>query len=316
MTQTVNPQIQQFLDQFNAFMLTQPKQIPVEAGRLAYEHFSIMQSGIPLRLRRVEDLTIPVSNGSTQIPVRIYTPQLGVKLPALVYYHGGGWQRGSITTHDSISRNLAVKANCIVMSVEWRLAPEHKFPIGLEDCWDAYHWFLEHGPKDYNVDPQRIAIGGDSAGGNMTAVTIQRLRNENKQLPKFQLLLYAALDLGCSMPSYKTYADGYFLSAEHVQYYVDHYLNSRSEVDDPRASPLRAKDLSGLPATHIVTAGFDPLRAEGQAYYEKLKQFGVPATYQCYESMIHAFLHMTGTVPEVNQILDEIAARLKEGLSA
>lgn len=316
MMQTVNPQIQQFLDQFNAFMLTQPKQIPVEAGRLAYEHFSIMQSGIPLRLRRVEDLTIPVSKGSAQIPIRIYTPQLGVKLPALVYYHGGGWQRGSITTHDSICRNLAVKANCIVMSVEWRLAPEHKFPIGLEDCWDAYHWFLEHGPKDYNVDSQRVAIGGDSAGGNMTAVTIQRLKNENKQLPKFQLLLYAALDLGCSMPSYTTYADGYFLSAEHVQYYVDHYLNSRSEIDDPKASPLRAKDLSGLPETHVVTAGFDPLRAEGQAYYEKLKQFGVPTTYQCYESMIHAFLHMTGTVPEVNQIIDEIAARLKEGLSA
>jgi acetyl esterase len=316
MTQKVNPQIQQFLDQFNAFMLAQPKQIPVDAGRLAYEHFSIMQSGIPLRLRRVEDLTIPVSNGSTYIPIRIYTPQVGTQLPALIYYHGGGWQRGSITTHDSICRNLAVKANCLVMSVEWRLAPEHKFPIGLEDCWDAYHWLLEHGPAEYNVDLNRIAIGGDSAGGNMTAVTIQRLKQENKQLPKFQLLLYAALDLGCSLPSYDTYADGYFLSAEHVQYYVDHYLNSREEVDDPRASPLRAKDLSGLPATHVVTAGFDPLRSEGQAYYEKLKQFGVPVTYQCYKSMIHAFLHMTGTVPEVNQIIDEIAARLKEGLNA
>jgi acetyl esterase len=312
-TSKLDPNIKKFLDSINNQPHTLSKNIDIAAGREAYLMMALTTAGWPLKLARVEDLTVPTADGSYQIPIRIYTPELNKKLPALVYYHGGGWQRGDIATHDSICRHLAKFAGCIVVSVEWRLAPEHKFPTGPNDCLAVYEWVANNGDK-YNIDVNRLAIGGDSAGGNMTAVTAQRLREINIIQPIFQLLLYPALDLSCSTWSYIDFAEGFFLTTERVKYYVNGYLSSPVDVDNPLASPGKQKDLSKLPRTHIVTAGFDPLRGEGEAYVHRLKDAGIPVTYTCYEGMVHAFLHMNHTVPAVEAALQEISGVLKDAL--
>lgn len=309
----LDPNIKKFLDSINNVSHTHSSTVSVEDGRKAYLMFGLANAGWPLTMPRVEDVLIPSAELNHQVPIRIYTPILDKKLPALVYYHGGGWQRGDIATHDSICRHLAHFGQCIVVSVQWRLAPEHKFPTGPNDCFVAYDWVVRHGSK-YNIDTTRLGIGGDSAGGNMTAITIQRLRESNIQKPIFQLLCYAALDLSCSTWSYKDYAEGFFLTTERVQYYVNGYINSSSEIENPLVSPLHQKDLSGIPKTHIITAGFDPLRGEGELYAQRLKEAGIPVTYKCYESMIHAFLHMNDSVPAVETALQELGGVLKEAL--
>lgn len=287
--------------------------LTLEQGREAYYNFSAIHAGPPLSIPRIEDLTVLSSDGTHQIPIRVYYPKVNEKLPTLIYYHGGGWQRGSIATHDSICRHFAQLAGCIVVSVEWRLAPEHKFPIGVDDCFDVYEWISKNG-EQLNIDTSRLGIGGDSAGGNMTAVTAQRLRETSLKAPLLQLLLYPALDLSCTSWSYKDFAEGYFLTTERVKYYVSHYINEPSEITNPAVSPGLQKELSGLPRTHLITAGFDPLRGEGEAYVERLKKAGIDVTYTCYEDMIHAFLHMNYTIPGVLEALKEISAVIKTEL--
>lgn len=312
-TSKLDVNIKKFLETLNNTSHTHAETVTLEEGRKAYLLFALVQGGWPLRMPRVEDLLIPSAEQYHQVPIRIYTPVLNRQLPALIYYHGGGWQRGDIDTHDSICRHLAQYAECIVVSVQWRLAPEHKFPVGTNDCFVAYDWVVRHGKK-YNIDTSRLAIGGDSAGGNMAAVTIQRLRNTDLQKPIFQLLLYPALDLSCSSWSYKEYAEGFFLTTERVKYYVDGYINSPSDINNPLVSPVKQKDLSGIPRTHIMTAGYDPLRGEGELYAQLLRDAGIPVTYKCYEGLIHACLHMSDTVPAVEEALGELGAVLKEAL--
>ena len=313
----LNPQIENFLAKLNGIQVDpfdKSLQPDVQQGRHDYLMFSLINAGWPLSLPRVEDIDIPSSDPEHSIPARIYTPVLGKTLPALVYFHGGGWQRGDLATHDSICRHFAKHAGCIVMAVQWRLAPEHRFPIGINDCFAAYKWLCEHG-KSYSVDTHRLAVGGDSAGGNMTAVTVQRLQQTPWPKPVFQLLLYPALDLSCSSWSYKEFAEGYFLTTEKVKCYVNDYLNKNDDISNPMISPLKAKDLHGLPQTHIVTAGYDPLRGEAEAYVQRLREAGVTVSYKCYEDMIHAFLHMNYTVPAVEEALQEISVVLKQALN-
>jgi acetyl esterase len=309
----LNPDIKKFLDVLNS--IPAPADPTVEEGRAAYLQFALANAGWPLTMARVEDLMIQSSDAQHQIPIRIYTPILDKKLPALVYYHGGGWQRGDIATHDSICRHLAKFSGCIVVSAQWRLAPENKFPTGLNDCFMAYEWVTHHADK-YNIDTTRLAIGGDSAGGNMTAATIQRLRKTKLQKPIFQLLMYASLDLSCSTQTYTDFAEGFFLSTARVKYYVKGYINGPEDIKNPLVSPLLQEDLSDIPRTHLVTAGFDPLRGEGELYYKRLKDAGTNVSYKCYEGMIHAFLHMNHSVPAVETALQEIAGVLKEALNA
>lgn len=315
----LDPNIKIFLDKLNGGAATHPHphspQATVAEGRKAYLFFSLNNAGWPLAMARVEDHWIPSSDPSHNIPIRIYTPTIGKTLPALIYFHGGGWQRGDIATHDSICRHFAHYAGCIVISVQWRLAPENKFPIGPNDCLAAYEWIVQNG-KEYNIDTKRLGISGDSAGGNMTAILAQRLRSMDIQKPIFQLLCYAALDLSCSTHSYIDFAEGFFLSTERVKYYVAGYVNSPSDIDNPLCSPLKNPDLKGLPPTHIVTAGFDPLHDEGKLYAERLKEAGIPVTYKCYEGFIHAFLHMNDSVPAVETALQEISEIVKKALFA
>ncbi len=312
-TSKLDLNIQKFLNIVNSVPPAHAAAMTVAEGREAYLMLALSAAGWPLTLARVEDLTIPAPETTHQIPIRIYTPKLNQKLPALVYFHGGGWQRGDIATHDSICRHFAKFAECIVISVEWRLAPEHPFPSGLEDCLAAYTWVTQNAAQ-YNIDTTRLAIGGDSAGGNMTAVTTQRLRYIDIVKPVFQLLLYPALDLSCSTWSYTDFAEKFFLTTEHVKAYVDCYINAAADISDPMVSPLKQPDLSNLPRTHLITAGFDPLRGEGEAYVQRLKDAGINVSYKCYEGMIHAFLHMNHTVPAVEDALQEISSILKDAL--
>eukprot|EP00128_Syssomonas_multiformis_P009549 Colp12_sorted_trinity150504_noHs@11206 len=310
----LNKEIRAFLEQHNQQLKNAPQQQPsVEALRAAFEQFSDQHAGPLVYVEKIEDIAIPALSSSGEIPIRIYTPEVGKVLPALLFFHGGGWQRGSIRSHDSVCRRFAVSSKCIVISVDWKLAPEHKYPEGLHDCFDVYLWLLNHGAI-YNIDTQRLAVGGDSAGGNIAAGLVLKLKGCGQPLPKFQLLLYPALDLSCESKTYTDFAEGYFLSTERVKYYVSCYLSSPSLVKDPIVSPLKYQDLSGLPDTHIVTAGYDPLLDDGLAFWKKIKASGGVATYKCYGSMIHAFLHMTGTAPVVCDIISEISLRLSEGL--
>lgn len=316
MTKTINvdPPIQQVLDILNKLPPIDIETYPVAKGREDYLKFSLLHAGWPLRLSRVEDLTIDNADGEHTMGIRIYTPELNKKLPALIYYHGGGWQRGDLATHDSICRHFATFGECIVVAVDWRLAPEHRHPKGINDCLTAYQWVIKNGEK-YNIDTQRIGIGGDSAGGNMTAITAHRLRKMDIQQPHFQLLLYASLDLTMQSSSYKDFAEGYFLTTDRTKFYIDKYINKPEDVEDPLFSPAKEKDLTGLPRTHIITAGFDPLRGESEAYAQRLEAAGNQVSYKCYETMIHAFLHMTHTSPAAKEAIQEISAVLKEALA-
>lgn len=323
----LDPDIKAFLDVLNApASPTKPANVhhtlnhdahdienPVQQGRHNYLNFALAHAGWPLTLARVEDLTIPSSDPEVTIPIRIYTPKLDTKLPVLIFYHGGGWQRGDIATHDSVCRHFAHFAGVIVVSVQWRLAPEHKFPTCPNDCLAAYQWVAKNG-HNYNMDTTRIGISGDSAGGNMTAITAQRLRSVSVVQPIFQLMLYPALDLSCSTQSYIDYATGFFLTTERVKYYVANYVRSPDDIPHPECSPLQQKDLSKLPPAHIVTAGFDPLKDEGQAYAKRLQEAGIPTTQKCYEGFIHAFLHMNDSAPAVEVALQEISAEIKKHL--
>jgi acetyl esterase len=208
---------------------------------------------------RVEDMQLPSASG--EIPVRIYTPDWPTPLPVLVWYHGGGWVLGTLDASDHTCRELANAAGCIVVSVDYRLAPEHKFPASPDDCEAAYEWVLANAAS-FGGDPRRVAVGGDSAGGNLAAVVCIRARERNTPQPVFQVLVYPVTDL---------------------------YVNNPDEMAHPHASPLRAADLSGLAPALVITAEFDPLRDEGEAYGERLKEAGVPVIITRYDGMIHGF---------------------------
>jgi acetyl esterase len=313
-THSLHPKIKLFLDQYNAIASTLGMQ-SIEQLRASFESFALIQGGVAPRLARIEDSTIPNNDNTFEIPIRIYTPTLNKQLPALLYFHGGGWQRGSLDSHDVICRYLAIKSGCAVISVEWRLAPEHKFPIGFHDVYDAYNWLLNEGFAKYNIDRDRIAIGGDSAGGNLSAALCLKLRENSEKMPAFQLLLYPSLDLTCSGESYKRYALGYILTTERVKELVSTYIDGDvSKLSNPFVSPLQSKNMEGLPPTHVVTAEFDPLCDEGLFYAEQLKLAGTQATHQSCEGMIHGFLHMIGAIPEIEKIYEDIGKILIENL--
>ncbi len=240
----------------------------------------------PEPVAHVENRTIPGPAGA--IPVRIYTPAGSGPFPVLVFFHGGGWVICNLDTHDGHGRSLCNGAGCVVVSVDYRLAPEHKFPAAPEDCYAATQWVATHA-AEINGDPARLAIGGDSAGGNLTAVVAQMARDRHEPPLLFQLLIYPATDFTFTGSSLKDNADGYFLTTEDMHWFSDHYLRGPEDRQNPLASPLLAADLSKLPPALVITAEYDPLRDEGEAYGQRLKEVDVPVTISRYPGMIHGF---------------------------
>lgn len=235
----------------------------------------------------VEDRTIP-ANGA-QIPVRIYRPESGPAVkPALVWFHGGGWVIGSLDGSDFGCRIMANASGCTVISVDYRLAPEYKFPTAVDDCLAVTKWVAENGPE-LGVDGARIAVGGDSAGGNLAAVVSQLARDGGGPAIAFQALVYPVTNYDFSTDSYRDNAEGYLLERDSMEWFWGHYLRSEADGASTKASPLRHTNLAGLPPAIVLTAEFDPLRDEGEAYAERMRAAGVPVEARRYDGQIHGF---------------------------
>jgi acetyl esterase len=284
----LDPQVQAFLDQQNALNGPAIPEQTVEEAREGIRAV-LVSDGPPEPVAHVENRVIPGLAGD--IPVRVYTPQGSGPFPVLVYFHGGGWVIGDLNTHDGICRSLTNLASCLVVSVGYRLAPEHKFPAAPDDCYAVTCWLAEHAAS-LNGDPSRIAVGGDSAGGNLTAVVAQMARDRGGPSLVFQLMVYPVTDLNATAPSIQENAEGYFLTRDDMVWFTNHYLNSDDEKNNPLASPLLAPDLHGLPPALIITAEYDPLRDEGEMYGQRLIEAGVPVVISRYDGMIHAFFGM------------------------
>jgi acetyl esterase len=299
----LDPQAKALLDQFGAIGQS-ISSMSVADARRSMEVLSSIRGELP-PIGAVADRRIPGPAG--EIPVRVYTPTGSAPFPLLVFFHGGGWVLGSIETHDGICRELANGAGCVVMSVDYRLAPEHKFPAAADDCYAATQWAAAHA-ADLGADAKRVAIGGDSAGGNLTAVVAQMARDKGGPPLVFQLLIYPVTVAAFDTPSYRDNAEGYLLTAGDMHWFWDHYLKNAADGENPYASPLRAKSLKGLPPALVITAEFDPLRDEGEQYAHRLEEAGVPTRLSRYDGMIHGFFGMT-------QMIDKAKAAVKEASS-
>ena len=262
----------------------------------------------------VEDLEVPGPDGP--LPVRVYRPDgAAVPAPVVVFFHGGGWVLGSIATHDATCRGLANRTGAVYVSVDYRLAPEHPYPAAPEDCYAATCWVVDHA-ADLGVDPGRLAVAGDSAGGNLAAVVCQMARDRSGPAIAFQLLVYPVTDLDLDRwPSMEENADGPLLTREGMDWFARHYVGTLPFTGDPYAAPIRAADLSGLPPAYVATAGHDPLRDEGAGYAEALAAAGVTVGYDNCATMIHGFVGFADVVPAAGEARDRIAAALAAGLA-
>jgi acetyl esterase len=279
--------------------------------RAAYDAMNM--AGTKAEMASVRDVAIPGPGGD--IPARVYVPttEPGPR-PVVVYFHGGGWVIGGIESHDATVRGLAAASGVTAVSVDYRLAPEHPFPAPLDDCVAAVRWVAGNA-ADLDVDPARLAVGGDSAGGNLAAVVAGQLRG-TEAAPAFQLLVYPVTDGEMARPSMVENADGYFLTTATMAWFWDHYTGAGHRTD-PRASPLHATDdaLAGQAPALVITAEYDPLRDEGEAYAARLEAAGVPVTATRYDGMIHGFVSMGDMVPEGKAAMDEAAQALRAALT-
>jgi acetyl esterase len=306
----LDPQVQALLDQMAG--LPRLEELSVADARKQVER-RIAVNLPTLPVASVLNRSIPGTGGS--LPLRIYTPNGNGPFPLIVFFHGSGFVLCSLDTHDGVCRNLCSAAECVVVSVDYRLAPEHKFPAGPEDCYTATKWAAEHA-REFSADPRRLVIAGDSAGGNMVAVTALMIRDKGGPALRGQLMFYPVTDyFNSGHLSYAENAEGYGLTAAGMRWFWGHYLNSESEAENPFASPLRAKDLGGLPPALIITAEYDVLRDEGERYGARLVETGVPAKVSRYDGMNHGFFHMYGIVDKAKQALEESVTWLKERFS-
>jgi len=274
-------------------------------------HYNLSRRQFLSELEPVESVfhILPSERGVPRLTViRPRGYRAGARLPALVYLHGGGWSVGSLATYEPFCRQLANQCNMIVIWVEYRLAPEHPFPAAYDDTLAAWRW-VQRNTNEIGADPARIAIGGDSAGGNLAAAAALALRGDTGIQPWRQLLLYPCLDLSASLPSHRKLAEGYLLTAPLYAWYRRNYLGG-AHPDDPRLSPLFVEDVSGLPPTLVLYAGFDPLRDEAAAYTIKLTLAGVPVETLYFADMIHGFLTMGGVIPAAQAAVTRIADML------
>ena len=281
----------------------------VEARRLYKQTRGALSPPAPA-VEAVRDLAAPGPAGP--IPLRLYRG-LGAPagaLPLLVYFHGGGWTIGDLDTHDIVCRTLANRAHCAVIAVDYRMGPEHRFPAAVEDCVAATRWAVAQAAV-LGVDAARIAVGGDSAGGNLATVVAITLRDAGGPPLAFQALVYPATDQRMDTPSHAKFGEGYLLTRNNMLWFRDNYLWS-ADYDDWRASPLRAADLARLPPAHIITAGYDPLLDEGRAYSERVAAAGVPVLYECFEGMAHGFLTMGGVLAAANHALYRLGQSLAQ----
>jgi acetyl esterase len=313
--QTLDPGIQLLLKLMA--MAPQPEMemlSPVQA-RAGVTATRSMIAAPELPMASVTDVTVAGAEGS--LPARLYVPEecADSTSPLLVFYHGGGFVICDLETHDAPCRLLAQHSGCRVLSVDYRLAPEHKFPAAADDALAAFRDTVARA-DEFGADPSRIAVGGDSAGGQLATVTAQQALADGGPAPAFQLLIYPVCDFAEKYPSYHLFATGFFLTEAQMDWFGHHYLSPDDDLDDPKASPLKAGPLAGLAPAHIITAGFDPLRDEGEAYAAKLKGDGVEVTLRRHSTLIHGFINMAGANRTSHDAVCEMAGVLRAALAA
>jgi len=303
---SLDPQTKLLLEQLAAAGVPPLETMSPDAARQAFmmPHAELEEVG------KVEDLRIP--GPETEIPVRVYYPKdAGLNLPALVYYHGGGWVVGNIQSHDDICRILTNRANCVTISVDYRLAPEHKFPAAVEDSYSAIEYVYEHA-ADFQIDKKRIAVGGDSAGGNLAVVIPHIAKEKNNPPICFQLLIYPSTNLGGEpTASMRENSEGYFLEKGTMEWFRDCYIRGSEDLTNPLLSPILNEDFTGLPPALVITAQYDPLRDEGEQYAAKLAAAGVDAEHVRYDGTIHGFVSMSAVIGQGKDALEKSGSALR-----
>jgi acetyl esterase len=307
----LHPQARALLDLMTERGVPPTHTLSVAEARSYYRERRHITQPVPPPIDTVRALTAEGPHGP--IPLRLYRHGEGSSpCPALVYFHGGGWVIGDLDTHDTLCRQLALASGCVVVSVDYRMGPEHPFPAAVDDAVAATRWLAAQAGA-LGLDATRLAVGGDSAGGNLAAVVALALRGERPLA--FQLLIYPATDQHPTHASRQRNAQGYLLTEDTMRWFHDHYLTDPALVDDWRASPLRHPDLSGLPPALVLTAGYDPLRDEGVAYAQRLSEAGVRASLQSFERQIHGFILMGRVIDEANEAVALCADALRRALT-
>jgi acetyl esterase/lipase len=301
----LHPQAQALLEQMKQMGFVYSPEMTVDGTREMLQ-MMIAARGTPEPVAAIEDRLIPGPAGD--IPIRVYTPQRSGPFPVLVFFHTGGWQVGNLDSQDPLCRRLTNVTGCIVVSVDYRLAPEHPFPVGLQDSYAATQWVASHA-SEFQGDPSRIAVVGDSAGANFAAVIALMARDQGGPKLAFQLMMFPSTDFRLNTASMEEYAEGYSVTRPMMVWIRNNYLPNPEDWTNPLASPFLATDLSGLPPALIITAECDPLRDEGEAYGERLKEAGVSVKVSRYEGMIHDFPDLFEEPGK--QALAEIASALR-----
>jgi len=302
---SLHPQIQTILERVARSPLPPYHAVPAHIARRIYRDTRAVLSPKPPEIAEARLLVFDNS-----VAVRAYRPVLNETLPALMFFHGGGWTIGDLDTHDVVCRQLAIGARCAVFSVDYRLAPEHPFPAAVEDCFSATQFVFQN-HKSLKVDATRIAVGGDSAGGNLAAVVALMARDKGGPPLVYQLLIYPATDQRCELPSFERNGQGYLLTKEGILFFRGGYLPNPKDRTDWRASPLLAASHANLPSAFVITAGYDPLVDEGKAYAERLAQAGVKVAHKEFCDMTHGFVLFGGVVDAANAAVAECCERLR-----
>jgi len=307
-----DPFIQSLFEQMPKLANLKIWQMTPDQARAEFRTLCLRANASAAPIGKIEN--IEASGPDGPIPLRIYTPVAAgaSSLAALVYFHGGGFVLGDLDCYDSVCRALAESSGCRVISVDYRLAPEHPFPAAVEDAFASVKW-VEDNAGSLGIDPNRIVVAGDSAGGNLAAAVTQMAKAKNAPHVAFQVLIYPITSLHADLPS--NFEFGWNVSAQPpINWFYSHYVPSGTQSSDPRLSPLRADDLSGLPPAYIVTAGFDPLRDEGIAYVDALKGANVKVRHVDYPTMIHGFFSMQGMIPLASEAIAAAGSAVKEAL--
>ncbi len=305
----LNPALQHLIDTKLANTKAPQWELPITDVRRAFHSlWTPAMTGPALPVNRVEDLRIP--SGNATIPARLYALEDDVEYPALVYLHGGGYVKGGLDESDTFCRNLAHLARHLVLSIDYRLAPEHPFPAAIDDAVAATLWACTHA-AELHAKPGPVVICGESAGGNLAAVTALHAKRDPRLQIRHQVLLQPVLDFGLTFPSIAMKPTECLVPRDDLDWYYRTYAGKAFDAEDPRLSPLYAPDLSGLPPTLIIAAEYDTLRDEAAAYAQRLQAANVPTVYSCYPGMIHGFLQMGGLVPDAHAAIAEIATAIR-----
>jgi acetyl esterase len=308
----LDPEIEAIVAAMQALPGPPPEDVPIEQARAGHEAETVELSGPGQTVAEIRDHVVPGPAGD--IPVRVYSPAgAHGRVPVVAYFHGGGWAVGSIDSFDTVVRALANAACAVVASVGYRLAPEHRFPAAVDDCLAATRW-LASTASELGGDPARLAVAGDSAGGNLATIVARRLRDEGDSPVRFQALIYPVTDSALNTPSYREFAEGYGLTAGGMQRFWQLYLDG-ADGSQPDASPLRADDLSGLPPAFVLTAEADVLRDEGEAYAQRLREAGVDVEHRRFEGATHGFWRWQAKTALSRRAVRDVGAALREALS-